>query len=113
MADKTIERGFVITPSMALVIIMAFIGSLGGTVKILGDKIDTNREQQVAKAAEDKVNFEWMRSELRRVDNQNKINYELYRQQGENYKQILGYVQGRNGARLMLPEVAAPPGPQQ
>ena len=113
MADKTIERGIVVTPSMALTIILFVVASFTATIKILGDKIDTSREQQISKAAEDKVNFEWMRSELRRVDNQNKINYELYRQSGENYKQILGYVQGRNGARLMLPETAAQPPPSQ
>lgn len=107
------SAGIVVTPAMLLVIILAFVGSLGTTIKILGDKIDANREATIAKAAEDKVNFEWMRSELRRVDNQNKINYELYRQQGENYKQILGYVQGRSGVRLVLPEVSAPQPPPQ
>lgn len=113
MADKTIERGIVVTPSMALTIILFVVASFTATIKILGDKIDGSREQQIAKTAEDKVNFEWMRSELRRVDNQNKINYELYRQSGESYKQILGYVQGQRGARLMLPEVApAQPPPQ-
>lgn len=105
--------GINVTPAMLLVIILAFVGSLGTTIKILGDKIDANREATIAKTAKDEVNFEWMRSELRRVDQQNKINYELYRQQGENYKQILGYVQGRNGARLVLPEVAAPQQPPQ
>lgn len=112
MADKTIEKGFVVTPAMALVIILAFIGSNGATYLRMADKMDTLSSAVVAQQSADKVEKEWARSEIRRVDNQNKINYELYRQQGENYKQVLGYMQGQRGLKLQLETREPEPPPQ-
>lgn len=112
MADKTIEKGFVVTPAMAMTILLFYLGSIGGVYWRMSDKIDRLTDATTAQMAADKVEKEWARAEIRRVDTQNKINYELYRQQGENYKQVLGYLQGQRGMRLQL-ETREPEQPPQ
>jgi hypothetical protein len=112
MADKTIDKGFVVTPAMAVTLLIFWLGSVGGVYWRMSDKVDNLTNTITAQMAADKVEKEWARAEVRRVDNQNKINYELYRQVGETQKQILGYVQGQRGVKLQL-ETREPEAPPQ
>lgn len=77
----------------------------------LSDKIDALTIDKARSDGALEVSEQWRNSELRRIDNQNKINYELYRQALENDKQILGFIQGRQGKLLL--EISEPPPPAQ
>lgn len=102
MAGREV-KGIVITPPMALMIVLAIFSAVGAVYWRLSDKLDVVRETQITRNSSDDVENRWAKAELHRIENQGKINYELYRQSGESYRQIIGFLQGRSGQKLNLP----------
>lgn len=96
-------KGIVLTPVMALTLFLAMFGVTGTVYWRLSDKLQETHDLLIQKNAADTVDQQWTKSEIKRVETQTKINAELYRQAGESYKQIIGFLAGRNGQKLDVP----------
>jgi hypothetical protein len=112
MSGKEVK---VLTSTQLITILLFIASAIGGMYYRLDS---TARQTQLDFAAYTSAQVEKEKKnkeDFTRLDRQNRINYELYREIGGDVKQTLGYLQGLSGKKpnIVLPEIPPTPPPAE